>query len=533
MLKKISFLSLYILYLSASPITELTLEEKVGQLFIVCFKGEVANEEAKTLIQKVHVGGIIYYDWANGLYSPEQVLSLSLGLQKLALDNSTPIPLLIAADQEGGIVARLRDGFTSFPGNKALGMTLDPELAQESAFAIGKELQAVGINFNLSPVVDINSNPRNPIIGIRSFGDSADTVTFFAKGALEGYHKAGIITSLKHFPGHGDVEIDSHEALPALHKSKKSLEQVELLPFKELSSLADTVMTAHLMVPSIDPIHCATLSKPILDILRKDLGFKGVIIADSLVMEGVLKNSSSIEEASILALNAGCDLLLFGGKKLIGTTLNAELSLQEIQKIHRAIINAVKEGVVSEERLNEAVQRVLLLKKTIRPLTTKTDSELKDLLNTTQDQKLAKKISTLALRALKNAPIPTLQEHKVAILAPSALENTLQKTSLVRVGKKVDSLFFSGLNPTEQESTLAYKIANEADVIIFCSYNAWKNPEQEKLITSLSALKKPFIFLITRDPLDESLHPTADLIIKTFSPSATSIEAAYEEIQKK
>ena len=149
MIQAFSIFCLLSIYSHAFSLTEMTLEEKVGQLFIVCFKGKQVNDEAKTLIQKIHVGGILYYDWANGLHSPEQVLSLSLGLQKLALDNPNPIPLLIAADQEGGIVARLQEGFTSFPGNKALGMTFDPKLAKESAFAIGEELQAVGINFNL------------------------------------------------------------------------------------------------------------------------------------------------------------------------------------------------------------------------------------------------------------------------------------------------------------------------------------------------------------------------------------------------
>ncbi|MES2198558.1 MAG: glycoside hydrolase family 3 protein [Chlamydiota bacterium] len=531
MLKAILPLYLSPILCLTSPLEEMTLEEKVGQLFIVCFKGEEANEDAKILVQEIRVGGIIYYDWANGLHSPEQVLSLSLGLQKLTLVNPNPIPLLLAADQEGGLVARLRKGFSAFPGNKALGMTSDPSLSKESAFAIGQELQAVGINFNLSPVVDINSNPRNPIIGIRSFGDSADVVTSFAKEALKGYHDAGIITSLKHFPGHGDVEIDSHKALPVLYKSKETLEEVELLPFKELAPMADTIMTAHLMVPSIDPIHCATLSKPILDILRKEIGFKGVIIADSLTMEGVLKNSPSIEEAAISALNAGCDLLLLGGKQLIGTTINTETSIDNIKKIHQAVIKAIKEGIVSEERVNEAVQRILLLKEKIRPLNAKTEEQLKELIKIPAYQALSEKISTLAIKTIKNKPIPLLKEQKIAILAPTILEDALKETPLLHLGKKTESLFFTGLNPTDLESKAACEIANQADLIIFCSYNAWKNPAQESLLASLSLLKKPFIFLIVRDPLDESLHSTADLIIKTYSPAVSSIKAACEELK--
>ncbi|MBS0627934.1 MAG: glycoside hydrolase family 3 protein, partial [Verrucomicrobia bacterium] len=428
------------------------------------------------------------------------------------------------------IVARLRKGFASFPGNMALGMTQDPSLAKKSAFFIGQELQAVGVNFNLSPVADINSNPKNPIIGIRSFGDSSEVVTRFTKEALIGYQEAQILTSLKHFPGHGDVEIDSHEALPILDKSKKKLEDLELIPFKELSSLTDTIMTAHIMVPSIDPIHCATLSKPLLDILRKEIGFKGVIIADSLTMEGVLKNSSSISDAAICALNAGCDLLLFGGKKLIGTTQNTEVSSQEIKNIHEAVVNAVKEGIISKERLDEAVNRVLILKSKIVPIKEKTDDELKNLTNTSNSRILAEEISTLAIKTIQNGHLFPLKESKIVVIAPSLLEDTIKQTSLLNLGKKTSSLFYVGLNPTKDESNQALEMATNSDITIFCSYNAWKNPAAADLISSLSHQKKPFIFLILRDPLDESLYPTADLIIKTFSPSITSIEAACKKL---
>ena len=208
----------------------MTLEEKVGQLFVAHFRGEVANEDAKNLIQDVKVGGIIYYNWSNGLTSPEQARELSAGLQALSQQNRIPIPLLISADQEGGVVIRLNNGFTIFPGNKALGMTGNPKLAEEAALATGKELRAVGINMNLAPVVDVNSEPRNPVIGIRAFSDSPETVLAFGKMALSGYNQAHTIATLKHFPGHGDVLVDSHENLPVNQKSIKELEHTELLP---------------------------------------------------------------------------------------------------------------------------------------------------------------------------------------------------------------------------------------------------------------------------------------------------------------
>lgn len=288
---------------------QMTLEEKVGQVLMVNFRGEVANEDAQTLIQETHVGGIIYYNWANGLTSPQQVLNLSASLQQLAA-----IPLLIAADQEGGKVARLKTGFTIFPGNKALGDTNDPSIAEQAAFAMGQEMRAVGVNMNLAPVVDVNVNPKNPIIGKRAFSDSPEIVTAFGKAAVNGYHKAGMITTLKHFPGHGDVEVDSHTDLPIVNKTMEQLSQVELLPFSKILD-TDAIMTAHILVPALDEENCSTLSKKTLSYLKDSLGFKGLIIADSLVMEGVLKQCKTVDEAAIRALNAGCDMLILGRKE--------------------------------------------------------------------------------------------------------------------------------------------------------------------------------------------------------------------------
>ena len=366
---------------------EMSLEEKAGQLLMVHFNGETVNDDAKTLIQKVHVGGFIYYNWANGLNSPEQVSALSRELQKLST-----IPLFIAIDQEGGRVARLTKGFTIFPGNKALGMTGDPELAEQCAFAMGQELHAVGVNFNLAPVVDVNSNPQNPVIGTRSFGDSPEIVIAFAQKAIQGYHRAKIITAIKHFPGHGDVSIDSHQDLPLVQKTQSQLQRLEFLPFSKLAAETDTIMTAHILVPSIDPDNCATLSKNVLDILRKDFGFKGIIVSDSLVMKGLLKNCASIDEAAIRAINAGCDILILGGKQLMGTEGDLELTVKDVERIHRSLIQAVKIGQISTSRIDDAVQRILKLKSQYQ-ISVVDENEEKSI-NTKEHQNLAKKIGS-------------------------------------------------------------------------------------------------------------------------------------------
>lgn len=352
------FLILYTCTLQA-----LSLEEKVGQLLMVHFTGEVVNEEARVLIQDVKVGGIIYYNWANGLDSPVQIKTLSEELQKLALGNPTPIPLFIAVDQEGGAVCRLKQGFTQFPGNREVALTKNPQLAKEIAFAMGREMADVGINMNLAPVVDVHTNPENPFLRERCFGHTPDVVISFGQNALDGYRKAGILSTLKHFPGHGAVEVDSHYDLPVVRKSLKDLEEWELSPFASLHGSADAIMTAHLLVPALDADNCATLSKNTLTYLRDVIGFQGVIITDSLVMDGVLKACGSVDEAAIRALIAGCDVLLLGGKLLNANHSTQELKGNDIIRIHRAIVEAVKEGRIPEERVEQAVERILKAKR--------------------------------------------------------------------------------------------------------------------------------------------------------------------------
>jgi beta-N-acetylhexosaminidase len=348
--------------LNAVP-DNMTLEEKAGQVLMPHFIGEIANDDARTLIQEAKVGGFIYFSWANGLYNPEQVKKLSDSLQALASR-----PLLIAIDQEGGRVEQLckqGTGFTHVPSSLEVGTVKEPAFAKSVAEQVGKELKAVGININFAPVVDVNSNPMNPVIGNRSYGSDPKQVVRFARQAILGYHQAGVFVTLKHFPGHGDTVTDSHLALPTISRPMSSLEEVELVPFKELAPIADLVMTGHLLVPAMDKEHCVTLSKKWIDYLRNEIGFQGVIITDSLVMQGVLQQTKTIDEAAIQALIAGCDIVLLGGGPIgnyVGDMRQLGASVQDVLRVQQAIVAAVRSGRISETRLNEAVDRVLKLK---------------------------------------------------------------------------------------------------------------------------------------------------------------------------
>ncbi len=339
----------------------LTLEEKAGQLLIVHFKGDAVNADALKLIAEGHVGGFIYYNWSNGLDSPEQVRILSRELQA-----SSPIHLWICIDQEGGPVARLKQGFPPCPGNREIAQSGDPETAKQAAYNSGCLLRSVGINMNLAPVADVSLDPESSYMASRTFGDTPEIVTRFAQKALEGFHQAGIVAVLKHFPGYGSVQLDPHAALPITLHTRETLDAVDLFPFKQLADQTDAIMMAHILAPALDPIHCATLSQPIIEgILRSEMGFQGLVISDSIVMRGLLNSCGSLEEAAIQAINAGCDLLILGGKQLQqqGSSLQSpELTVQEILNVHQAIIKAVQIGQISQERLEAAVERSLTLK---------------------------------------------------------------------------------------------------------------------------------------------------------------------------
>jgi beta-N-acetylhexosaminidase len=342
----------------------MSLEEKVGQLLIVHFYGKDANANSNFLIQKLYVGGIIYYEWANGLESYDQIKHLSLSLQKQAQQNSHPIPLWLCVDQEGGKVTRLKQGFTQFISNKILAEKYDLQLTYKNANQMALELKSVGINWNFAPVVDL-ANPGS-YMEDRCYGADPNQVIQHAQVFIQAFENQNVLCCLKHFPGHGSVKTDSHQDLPVQLKTENELFNSDLIPFVHLSNIAPAIMTAHIQVPGLDPKNCSTLSPIILEtLLRKKIGFEGIIISDSLAMEGVLKNASSIEEVAIQAFNAGCDILLLGGKQLNGEKQNFEINIQDIEKIHHALVHAVRSGRLSEEKINYSVDRILRWKQKI------------------------------------------------------------------------------------------------------------------------------------------------------------------------
>lgn len=353
---------------------EMSLEEKIGQLFVIDYQGETGYPVAlDNLLRTVKPGGFILFK--SNFSTVEGTKSLVKKIKETGTD-----PLLIGVDQEGGKVQRmlgLEEEVSLIPSMYDVGKTKDPHLSKEVARVVAEELRVLGINLDFAPVLDIYSNPKNTVIGTRSFGSDVDTVSTMGLSFAEGLQENGVIPVVKHFPGHGDTETDSHFDLPVVTKSKEELLAFELVPFrKAIEEDIEVIMIGHLMVPSIDESTPASLSKALItNVLKEELGFKGLVITDALNMGAITKNYTQ-EETLRMAINAGVDLLLMPKEPL---------------KMVSKIQEMVEAGEISEERIDDSVRKILTLKYKRLMKSNDLDSSY---LNSEEHQAVLKKIPT-------------------------------------------------------------------------------------------------------------------------------------------
>ena len=332
----------------ATPGREPSLAEKVGQLFMVGFDGTEVTPALTAWLERFAWGGVILF--GRNAKSPAQLLALSQGLQAVARAHGG-LPLLIAVDQEGGRVARLKAPFTAFPSAAMLGRTGSEQLAHNVGRAIATELHAVGISMNMAPVLDVLTNPANTVIGDRSFSADPTCVARLGTAFIRGMHAAAALATAKHFPGHGDTLLDSHVASPVSERSAAQLAACELLPFREaIAADLEAIMTAHVIYPAWDPQYPATLSPTILTgVLRGELKFHGAIFTDDLGMSAV-SDGWPWEEIPLLALRAGADVLLICHER------------QRQEQAYARVLSAVQSGELPEALVDRAMARVVALK---------------------------------------------------------------------------------------------------------------------------------------------------------------------------
>ena len=495
-------------------IAEMTIEEKVGQLIMVGFEGTQANETVETHIREQFVGGVVLF--SRNIQSPQQTAELTNQLQRLAEGTPRQIPLFIGIDQEGGWVIRLREGATVLPGNMALGATDSTALAERAGEVTAIELAAVGVNINFAPVMDVNNNLDNPVIGRRSFGESPELVSRLGVPYIRGLQRNGVLATAKHFPGHGDTTVDSHFDLPTVNHDTERIHTLELQPFRAaIEADVAAIMTAHIVYPAFDADRPATLSPAILtNLLRKELGFDGLIITDDMEMKAIDDRYRS-GEAAVMAVEAGADIVMV----LWSPTKQIE--------VFNALLSAVKSGRISQARLDQSVERILKSKEAAFNQRFVDPDAVEGTVGTDAHQQLAQTIASQAITVVRNRdnllPLKLKPETSVLILSASStlFENFKghhPNTADVRIPQK-----------PEVESILSQLIlqAGDADVVIAGVIN----DEQAALVQRISvATTTPIIVIALGSPYTLRGCPDVSASLAAYDIHDASVSAAVEVI---
>lgn len=518
----------------------MTLEEQIGQVLAVGFHSTSPSPEIIDLIQQHHVGNIILF--RRNIQSAEQVRELTQSLQMLAKEAGHRFPLLVMIDQENGMVNRFGRYTTIFPGNMALGAIDSEAIACEVALATGRELRAMGINMNLAPVVDVNNNPSNPVIGVRSFGEDPYQVARLGAAMVKGYREAGIITCLKHFPGHGDTSVDSHLSLPIIPHTMERLEALELIPFqKAMEAGADSIMIAHIYLSTLMPDEMApatTAPFVVTKLLREKFGFTGLIVSDCMEMEA-LANTVGTQQGTVKALQAGIDLVL----------VSHQYPLQ--RGSIEAIQAAVQNGIVSTERLHQAAERVLQLKARTISWDTLPDAAALTVIGDEAHRQLQKRAYELSTTVVKNdrqlLPLSLRPEQQLFVLfmLPTSFTRAVDEgffadacdAFVEHIRKRHESVDTISIahEPTADEYGAIHQAVQSAAVTIVVTANANLDSYQSHLMQRLIQTGKPIVGIAAFNPYDLLAFPelATYLVTYEFTPPAfaAAVRVLFGEIQ--
>lgn len=538
----------------ADQVASMTLEEKVGQMMWTHVYGAHADDSSMAAknqdvfgddvetpaqaVKKFHLGGVLYFNWSGNIDQPadlEQVATLSNGLQAAAEDDQG-IPLAITVDQEGGRVARLTGTNTELPGNMALGATGNTELARQQGEVLGRELAALGINVDFAPDMDVNTNPKNPVIGVRSHGSDPQMVADMGVAQIAGIQSAGTAAVAKHFPGHGDTEVDSHLGLPEVSYDRETLDQ-HLEPFRAaIDADVDMIMTAHIIVDAIDPTTPGTLSKKVLTgLLREDLGYDGLITTDALDMEGAQLAVMTPEQQEEYAelIEAGDEAAL----KEFLAPLRAELAVRAIDAgsdillntydaiaVRDGVLDAVKDGRLSEERINASVTRILEWKAKRAITTDPVDtSALEGSIGTAEHRQIADQIADESITVLRNESeaLPLAEDSKVLVTGsedanPSHLADVLGEGA---------TLSAADSEPGSDDIDAAVKAAKGKDhVVVVVTGNAVDG--EADLVKALTKTGVPVTVVSAGLPYDLATYTKAQAWVAAYGNQKVNLEAA-------
>lgn len=502
-------------------ISKLTLEQKIGQMFLVSFDGIALSEETIEHFLECKIGNYIYF--AKNFADYKGIRALSDSLQGVAKE-ICGLPAFISVDQEGGMVARVRTGSSHFPAGMAVtasGISL--EKVENMGELVGEGLKNLGINLNHAPVADVNNNPKNPVIGARAFSDKPEVVAEIVSAYIKGIQKSGVMANVKHFPGHGDTDLDSHLDLPRINHDIERLHAIELAPFKAaIASGVDSIMSAHIVFKAIDADYPATLSKKVINgLLREELGFEGLVVTDCMSMNAI-KDNFTTQKGCILAINAGVDLIC----------LNASNQVQK--ESVRAVYDAVMSGEIAMETIDAAVGRIMKYKSKYISPDIPPPMEIYP-----SHEKLADEISERSITLHKNSSsLLPLGEKTVFVISPPPYRSSVANDDIYK-GKafaaeaahvlKSDYLVTSR-NPDEVDIADALVKAKNYDIIVCAVCNASHNAGQLHLFDALKSAGKAIVLVTLGLPYDILLMESADVHIAAYEYSNRSVQSVIKAL---
>ncbi len=491
-----------------SQMSNMSLEQKVGQLFVMSFFGSELNFAAQDFITTWQPGAVVFLP--SNVENPAQITRLTNSIQENLL-NSGSIPALIAVDQEGGIIAHLEEGFTTWAVPSLLTATQNPDLAYDFGAALAEEMLAVGINMNLAPVADLQTNRANPIIGRRSFGNDPQQVASIVASVVEGMQDNGVLATVKHFPGHGDTDNDSHLGLPILTYNQDELMTRELIPFQAVIDVnTSAIMVAHIHFPEFDALSTpASLSENIItDLLREEMGYDGLVITDALDMDAI-DTVYSPSSAALNALNAGNDLILLG----------AHISPENQAIAIQSVIDAVQSGEIPESRIDESVYRILRAKEQFGLL------DWAPLDPNTAEQRINQEAHASLVDEMFVQGITVVYDEQ-NLLPATGRTLMIYPNTRAHLGLACNSPDWRFLQvplvPSDADIQQASQASTVMDTIIVFTENVENNPQQASLIEALPLERTIVVALWS--PFDALFLPELSTYLVTYSPLSQSYD---------
>lgn len=499
-------------------IKKLPLDVRIGQMIIAGFSSKYYDANIEELIRDEKIGNFILF--ADNIGNKDEIIKLTDNIQK-SLERYIGIPGIISTDQEGGMVTRIHQGVTIFPSNMAFAAAKEEGSTFIQGKIEGEELRSLGINMNIAPVMDVNCNPENPVIGCRSYGDDAENVSKLGIDIIKGLKEKKVIAVAKHFPGHGDTSVDSHLSLPVVNHNIKRLQEVELLPFKNAINVGvDAIMSAHVLLPKVEPKKLpATLSYNVLtELLRNKMGFKGLIITDCMEMKAIADFYGS-DNAAVKAIIAGADLICISHSKDVQ------------KKCIAAIKKAVLGGEILEERINESVKKILKIKDKYN-----ISCNFKQNSCSEKNRNFAERISSKSITVLKDHRKLIPLKGKVVSISPRAIALTGADDKI-----KVAASFCHKLNsickgvefqiPMNPDESLIDTIMGEcphADRVVIGCYNAHLNKNQIELVGRINEINPNVVLVSLRNPYDILCFEQISTYVNAYEYTELSIESTIK-----